>query len=164
MAMMTWWYMYIRASWEKLALQQQEQSVLVEPEGPPPYSANPHDITILAPTAPVDTTAESVPSGSRTPNHAPAHTYPPTRVHRRVDYDPAVNVIPEHEINQYGYRSLVRKARGKKKDKMLIFFWIPVLFGMFSSPVLPELDPDLCAFQLFLPGLCTNCSPLLSSS
>ena len=165
MAMMTWWGMYIRASWEKFALQQQQQqTALVEPEGPPPYSANPPETTILAPTAPVDTCAESVPSGSRTPNPAQAaqvHTYPPARPHRRVDYDPAVNVIPEHEINRYGYRSLVRKARGKKKDKMLIFFWIPVLFGM---PLLTRAFhkyPDLHALQSFSPGLCTNYSPSL---
>ena len=144
---MTWWGMYIRASWEKLALQQQQQqTALVEPDGPPPYSADPPlpESTILATAAPVDTTVEAVASGSRTlnpnPNSASIHTYPPAaaaRPHRRVDYDPAVNGIPEHEINKYGYRSLVRKARGKKKDKMLIFFWIPVLFGTFylSSPV-----------------------------
>jgi len=101
---------------------------LVEPDGPPPYSANPPETPILATTAPVDAAAESVASGSRTPNPASVHTYPPARPHRRVDYDPAVNGIPEHEINMYGYRSLVRRARGKKKDKMLIFFWIPVLF------------------------------------
>ncbi len=148
MMVMTWWGMYIRASWEKLALQQQQQqqqqTALVEPDGPPPYSANPPppETTILATAAPVDTTVEAVASGSRTPNTntgtnltpASIHTYPPAaRPHRRVDYDPAANGIPEHEINKYGYRSLVRKARGKKKDKMLIFFWIPVLFGTFLS-------------------------------
>jgi len=127
---MTWWGMYIRASWEKLALQQQQQQqqgALVEPEGPPPYSANPPETTILATTAPVEAAAESLPSGSQT-TIVPTHIYPPARPHRRVDYDPAASVIPEHEINAYGYRSLVRRARGKKKDKMLIFFWIPVLF------------------------------------
>jgi len=107
----------------------QQQTALVEPEGPPPYSANPPETTTVAAAAPAETAAESVPSGSRTPNPASVHTYPPARPHRRVDYDPAANGIPEHEINKYGYRSLVRKARGKKKDKMLIFFWIPVLFG-----------------------------------
>ena len=165
MAMMTWWGMYIRASWEKFALQQQQQqTTLSEPEIPPPYSATPPETTILAPTAPVDTAVESVPSESRTSNHAQAHTYPPARPHRRVDYDPAVNVIPEHEINQYGYRSLVRKARGKKKDKMLIFFWIPVLFGM--SPLTHAFlqYPDLRILQLFSRGLCTSCSPSLLSS
>ena len=162
MAMMTWWGMYIRASWEKFALQQ--QTALIEPEGPPPYSANPPETTVLAPTAPVDTAAESVPSGSRTPNPAQVHTYPPARPHRRVDYDPAINVIPEHEINQYGYRSLVRRARGKKKDKMLIFFWIPVLFGMSLLARAPRKYPDLRAFQSFSPGLYTNCSPSLLSS
>ena len=141
MAMMTWWVMYIRASWEKLALQQ--QTALVEPEGPPPYSADPSETTALATTASGDNAAESVPSGSRTPN---PHTYPPARPFRRVDYDSAVNVIPEHEISKYGYRSFVRNARGKKKDKMLIFFWIPVLFGTsLLTCTFRELGPDLRA-------------------
>ena len=139
MMMMTWWGMYIRASWEKLALQQQQQqTALVEPDGPPPYSANPPpETTVLATAAPVDTAVEAAASGSRTPNTntntnaTSIHIYPPARPHRRVDYDPASNGIPEHEITKYGYRSLVRRAKGKKKDKMLIFFWIPVLFGMF---------------------------------
>jgi len=129
---MTWWGMYIRASWEKLALQQQQQqqqTSLVEHEGPPPYSETPPETTTIPPTtAHVDTPAEAIPSGGQSSAPSPAHTYPPARPHRRVDYDPVVNIIPEHEINAYGYRSLVRKARGRKKDKMLIFFWIPVLF------------------------------------
>jgi len=130
--------------------------------------------TTTTTTAPVDTTAADssspVVSGSQIQNQNPAaiaaptppiqHTYPPppppppppapARPQRRVDYDPAAIVkgIPEHEINKYGYRSLVRRARGKKKDKMLIFFWIPWLFGM--SPTLsPSPSPLSPAPLLF---------------
>ena len=181
MMLMTWWAMCIRASWEKLALQQQQQqqqTALAEPDGPPPYSPNPPETTILATTiatataAPVDTATESIASASgsrirnqnQNPAPGPVHTYPPTpvspppppplplaRPHRRVDYGPAANGIkgiPEHEINKYGYRSLVRRARGKKKDKMLIFFWIPVLFG--TSP--PPPMSLFCSFSLSLVG------------
>ena len=183
MMLMTWWGMYFRASWEKLALQQQQQqqTALAEPDGPPPYSPNPPETTILATAiaAPVDTAAESIASASgsrirnqnenQNPAPGPVHTYPPTptsapppppppppappaRPYRRVDYGPAangINGIPEHEINKYGYRSLVRRARGKKKDKMLIFFWIPVLFG--TSPTPPP--PLMSQYYYFSPSL-----------
>jgi hypothetical protein len=188
MAMMTWWGVYLRASWEKFALQQQQQQAeLADPEGPPPYSASPPETatavltTSTSTAAPADPpTAEPAPSGSPTAN-APAHTYPPPqppqppqppgRPHRRVDYGPAAaGVIPEYEIYKYGYRSLVRRAKSKKKDKMLIFFWIPVLFGTFTfscslrSQRLTRVFFVCRVLQSCSPGRCTSCSPSSPSS
>ena len=53
-----------------------------------------------------------------------------TAVVRRVGYEP-VAPVPEQEVKSFGYRPAKKPSRKgqKKHDRMLILFWIPILFS-----------------------------------
>ena len=78
-------------------------------------------------------------SGSSTAKSEHVHG-PGGVVVRRVGYEPVP--VPEQEVKSYGYRPAKKQSRKgqKKHDRMLILFWIPILFSeyLFSRLLVPS--------------------------
>lgn len=67
---------------------------------------------------------------------------------RRVGYESVP--VPEQEVKSYGYRPAKKQLRKtqKKHDRMLILFWIPILFSEYLVPLVVNYDSDnhLCSW------------------
>lgn len=86
-----------------------------------------------APPAYTPRSTEEVEKPKVAPEEASAAVLPPpaTIAARRVGYEPAP--VAEQEVQSYGYRPVKKQSRKqqKKHDRMLILFWIPILFSTF---------------------------------
>jgi uncharacterized protein len=65
---------------------------------------------------------------------APSSLSATTSISRRVGYERVS--LPEQEVKSYGYRPTKKQVRKqqKKHDRMLILFWIPILFSACFIP------------------------------
>ena len=84
-----------------------------------------------APPAYTPRSTEEVEKPKVAPEESSAAVPPPpaTIAARRVGYEPAP--VAEQEVQSYGYRPVKKQSRKqqKKHDRMLILFWIPILFS-----------------------------------
>ncbi|KAL4254285.1 hypothetical protein ABKN59_002888 [Abortiporus biennis] len=95
-------------------------------DAPPAYTPRESSEDLLTEKAGEPST--SIISAPSTPvPHATVATERPAS--RRVGYEDAAD-IPEQELNSYAYRPAKKQSRRahKKHDRMLVLFWIPILF------------------------------------
>ncbi|KAA1476073.1 hypothetical protein DENSPDRAFT_842962 [Dentipellis sp. KUC8613] len=121
-----WTPQEFRAFWEKWMIQ--GAPAREDDEPPPQYTPRASETASPAPaSAPVEEEVDEQPVAG--PSTAPAV---PAASERQASRRPNYNAdpLPDQEVNAYAYRPIQKPARQmpQKEDRMLVLFWIPILF------------------------------------
>ncbi|GLB37660.1 putative ig-like, plexins, transcription factors [Lyophyllum shimeji] len=118
----------LRAMWEKwfaLAVATARQNQAREEEMPPPVytprAAEPSTTVSDAPAVPGEDEREEVSTSGVARSSSTADIRP-------IGYN--MGPVPDQEVNAFGYRPSAKQTQKfqKKHDKMLLIFWLPILF------------------------------------